>query len=670
MSDFITFRDAVIVQLKKMEKTGELFEVDIDKSYLYQEYLLSFPEGTNPIFKERTEHDCNCCKGFIRNIGNVVAILDGKITSIWDISIGGTYQVVADTLASIVKGKTIKYPYRHYETNIGKKISHVDEVTTWDHFYHTLDRKFVMHKDSIPSFVGRANSSCGVFKRGLNETMLYAVSTVIDLISQGSLYRGEEHLLTCNTVKKLLVQYNSITNAKAKEAFIWSNFTDTNTQWVTGFRNTVIGTLLTDLSNNVDLEVAVKKFEDKVAPHNYKRPVALVTQGMIKKAEQKVTELGIEDALYRRYATTEDLTINNVLFADRSAKQTMGVFDSILSEAKTNKPNLDKIEEVSIEKFINNILPNAETIELLLENKHESNFVSLIAPKYLDSKGIFKWGNNFSWSYNGEVTDSVKEKVKRAGGNVTGDLRISLAWHNADDLDLHLIEPNNHKVYFSNRRSSYSDATLDVDMNAGVTMNKVDPVENITWDNKIRIMQGEHKVVVNNFCKRSGSNVGFTLEVEYEGEVKSYHFDKSPRNGQSTNAFSFSVDPKKGLVIKSDKKHTAQHKEIWGVTTNNFVKVDMVMNSPNHWDGEGTGNKHYFFMIDSCKNPEDTRGFYNEFLAGELNEHRKVFEVLASKLKVPYTDNQLSGIGFSSTQRNSVVCKVSGAFNRLIKINF
>ncbi len=94
------------------------------------------------------------------------------------------------------------------------------------------------------------------------------------------------------------------------------------------------------------------------------------------------------------------------------------------------------------------------------------------------------------------------------------------------------------------------------------------------------------------------------------------------------------------------------------------------MNSPNHWDDHTTGNKHYFFVIDGCINPESTRGFYNEFLTNDLLEHKRVFELLGSKTKTEETDEQLSGLGFSSTVRNSIVCKVYGSFNRTLKINF
>lgn len=108
----------------------------------------------------------------------------------------------------------------------------------------------------------------------------------------------------------------------------------------------------------------------------------------------------------------------------------------------------------------------------------------------------------------------------------------------------------------------------------------------------------------------------------------------------------------------------------WNIDTNKFHKVNVMMLSPNYWDEQGIGNKHYFFMLDDCKNPEPVRGFFNEYLNSELTPHRKVFEVLADKMKTPYQEHQLSGLGFSSTMRNSVIVKVDGTFSRTLKVNF
>ncbi len=95
------------------------------------------------------------------------------------------------------------------------------------------------------------------------------------------------------------------------------------------------------------------------------------------------------------------------------------------------------------------------------------------------------------------------------------------------------------------------------------------------------------------------------------------------------------------------------------------------MLSPNHWGENSTGNKHYMFILDNCKTTEQVRGFYNEFLSEKLTPHRKVFEVLASKMKVEPTKEQLAGIGFNTTTPNNVILKISNpASTKLYKIQF
>ena len=261
----------------------------------------------------------------------------------------------------------------------------------------------------------------------------------------------------------------------------------------------------------------------------------------------------------------------------------------------------------------------------------------------------------------------MKENVKNMGGNVDGVLRFSIQWNDKDDnkndLDAHCKQPNGRTIYYSDMRDRETSGVLDVDI--------VNPdgvaVENIIYTDLRKMPKGDYKFLVHNFTDRGGK--GFTAEIEFNGKIYSFSHNSKIRSGGKVEVATVNLS-ESGFTIKEKLKSSISSKEIWNVNTMKWLKVNMIMNSPNHWDGNETGNKHHFFMLEGCKNPDNSRGLYNEFLINDLIEHRKVFEVLGSKIKAPESDNQLSGLGFSSTVENEVLVKVTGKTNRIIKIKF
>ena len=669
MSEFHVFKKAISKKFEEMQK-HDLFITNVDKDDLWSTYLSSFPEGTNPIFIERTEHDCNCCKQFIRAVGNVVAIIDNKLVSIWDVEVDNFYQDVADAMSiAVKKKKKISNAFLHYEASAGtdKNVQHAQANNgdkadiIFHHFYVGIHAKFVKKEYEIGTILSKSKSNQAVFMRGMKELSLDAAETVLELIEQNSLYRGEEHE---EAVKAFITQKKKFDKIAKK---LQGNYC-----WAIGYsgvRNTAIGTLITDISDGVGLNKSVASFESKVAPANYKRSSAVVTKGMLDNAKKIVEELGIEPSLFRRYAHVDDITIPNVLFADRKAKKEMGVLDDLV-KTPTKIKNLDKVEEVDIKTFVESILPKADSIEIMVDNNHINNFMSLIAPVNPDAPNILKWGNNYSWAYKGEVADSMKDRVKKAGGNITGDLRFSIQWNenndNGNDFDAHCKEPNGNLIYYQKRgQRQPSSGMLDVDI---INPNGKVAVENIVYNDKSKMPEGDYLFRVHNFSDCGGRS-GFRAEIEFDGVIHSYNHDKVIKDHDFIDVAI--VQLKKGVFSIASRLESSQtSNNIWGIDTHQFSRVSMIMNSPNHWDGEKTGNKHYFFMLEGCLNDQKARGFFNEFLNEDLREHRKVFEVLGSKLKCEESDNQLSGVGFSSTQRNQLLCKVSGSFSRIIKINF
>lgn len=399
-----------------------------------------------------------------------------------------------------------------------------------------------------------------------------------------------------------------------------------------------------------------------MAPANYKRPKAIVTQKMIENAFTEIEKLGIESALVRRHANITDMNVNDVLFVDNSVKSKMrgSLKDQLLAEVPQQVRKLASLD-LDIEKFVSEVLPNVESMEVKFEGKNISKLMSITAPVHEEVESIFKWDNNFAWSYNGEVTDSIKEKVKKAGGNVNAKLRVSLAWFNYDDLDLHCHGPDGH-VFYGNPAGQYGrrnlSRILDVDMNAGGgypgrSGSSREPVENLSWENP---RDGIYKIEVHQYHRMETKDEGFRLQFHLNGETREYSYGHGVRG--TVQCLTFKIQDGHLTTLSTGKElihASTQTQDMWGVKTNTLVPVRTMLLSPNHWENSNkTGSKHWFFILKDCVNPDEVRGIYNEFLRPDLEKHRRVFELLGARTKCVPVPNQLSGLGFTRGRGDSL----------------
>lgn len=686
MSLFPQFARLVAEAFQRMAKAGPVLVAGVTGDDLYATYLGSFPEGTDPVFRKRTEHDCSSCKNFVRRVGNVVAINDeGAVRTIWDEAAKSApehYKHVASVMREKVLAAPISDLFRvsTKETSFGTATSRSQDpqtlkALTWDHFY-TGPIPAGLQAASPGEVCGAFRTTVQVFERGLVELTPDAVGTVMDLIAANSLYRGEEHRPAVKSFQAAQRAYLKLGEID-RRTYAWAHAGDPSAR----FRNTVIGTLVQALSEGVDLETAVRSFEAKVAPQNYKRTSALITPAMVAKAMATIQELDLEPALERRFAVIGDISVRDVLWVDGSAKPLMkgGIGDTLMAHAQnasTATVDESRAEEITLDAFMANVLPGATGVEVLFKNEHVGNLVGITAPVHPEPKQLFRWTNDFGWSYGGNVADSIRERVKKAGGRVEGaTLRVSLSWTNYDDLDLHIHEPAgrgtgslyNH-IFYGNKNGS-SGGVLDVDMNAGGGHTR-EPVENIVWTR--RVPDGAYRVVVNNYNQRETNDVGFVIEVECGGKTSHFSYNKAVRNKQDVTVCTLHM--KDGAIERIEAGEpgvsaTTLKQEKWGLTTGAFVKVNAVTLSPNYWGDNAVGNRHTFFVLDGCQCDEELRGIFNEFLHPRLEPHRKVMEIVGDKTKCRPTVGGLAGLGFSSTKKDNFVVRVrSGKSQRTFNV--
>lgn len=678
---FEDLKKQVNKRFQQLAASGKLYRVDVDRDKIWETYLQAFPEENDV----RQSNNCNCCKSFLRQYGGTVAIdpVTLETLTLWDFAFEDPeYADAVVALRDYVKSLPIAGLFLNPFPKCGTDQS-PDPVKkiVWKHFYFELPDMFV--KRDSAAFEGTARESKTMLQRALNELSEEALETVQELIAQNSLYRGDTAVPVLQAFMKVKKDYKKLDQRDAGKLsnFCWIESQRQHAFSVCRIRNTALGTLIEKLSEGADLEASVEAYLRMMDPTNYKRPKALATPKMIENAKQRLTDLGMLGSLKRRLMTAADLTVDNVLHVYRpAASKTEDVFGEMVKDAIVHPRTFSKNAEIPIDKFIADVLPNAQGLRVLAENEHLSHLVSLVAPQEPEVPTMFQWGNNISWSYAGNVADSIKERVKNAGGNVDGVLRVSLSWENSDDLDLHIKEPGGHEIFYSNRRSkSPTGGMLDVDSN-GLDGLRPDPVENIIWTTH-PTKGGDFQVIVNNFSKRGTDSQGWQLEIEYEGQS---FFFSSPNNGQSGHNFyvaKFNYTKKDGFKIVesmdegngASKSKDYATKEKWGIQTGKFHRVKAMTLSPNYWaNAQGSGIKHYFFMLDKCEPDEPVRGIYNEFLKPELAPDRKVFEMLGNKLPVEKSEDCLAGLGFTAARGSHVFVEVENgpASKQVMKVVF
>ena len=671
---FSVFSKAVHARWQEMSK-HELYVTDIGDE-IFDKYLASFPAGSNPMFRKRTEHDCSTCRRFVRHLGRMVGIDGGTVVTVWGgLDLPHPFREVAEALDSVVRAAKIVSVFRTKEKLFGADHNY-DNVTKerWDHFWGAVAER---HWSATPEkHRGEKDAAFQVMNRGLTEIPISVTDTVLDLIAENSLYRGEQYKAALTGFRELQVAFkkHGEVGHSRDDLFVWENLDHKFGR----IRNDVIGTLLVDLAEEkMEPEAAVKAFEKKVAPENYMRPKPVITQRQVEAAVQQLTSLGLLGAMQRRYARFSDVSVADVLWVDNATQSKMKDGITALLEAHVQKaaPDLKHAVKMSADVFLRDVLPEARSLEVFVENRHQGNFVSLTGAD--GPERMFKWGNNFAWSYDGDLADSdIRRQVQAMGGRVDGVLRFSHQWNydkrNASLMDLHVFMPGNeehedgcHDHYPSgqrvgwNRRTDFiSGGVQDVDYVNPAPEGYV-PVENITFPSMAKLKEGRYVFKIHNWQLRHPTYGGVRAEIECGGQVYSYEIDRPMKHKEWVTVATATL--KDGVfTIEHRLKSATASQDKWGIKTESLVPVTSVMFSPNHWGDNEVGARHLIFALDGCKNPGSCRGIYNEFLKPDLVQHRRVFEVLGAKTKCPPADEQISGVGFTQARNDSVTVVVDG----------
>lgn len=713
------FRVQMQQQLDVMAVTGKLFRANINGDEVWNTYLDAFdkdPFDKDPVFRdpEKTIHNCNHCNNFMRRYGNIVALTDeGNIITLFGFKGVGEFESVSALLNTIILNSGISnvffetfeelknLPYEAFKRSqtiyrlgvhenvkrytkadaeaYGGGVVKENQVIKFEHMSIFLDKMFVKKgQGSIESILADYRDNKEVFKRAMNEISIDTLNLVKDLINQGSLLDGNTHIEKIDAILPLAQVYKDVPSTH-QDNWCWLHSYEF---LYAKFKNTLIGVLCSELSEGMEINKACQNWNKRVDPINYMKASAPITQKQIKEAKIFVEDNGYESAFKRRPATIDDIKSSEILHmnSDGGAKNTdISVFDGVKSTSTRHKRNeFEGIEEIFIEKFMKDILPGCTSVEVFLKNNQEDNMVTLTTAASNDSKPIFKWNNNYSWTFNGNLAGKsmIKNAVKSQGGAVDGVLRFSIMWaedtQDDSDLDAHCKQPNGREIYYNRKKDKNTLGVLDIDIINPQNHKRGDKkvVENITWPDITKMPEGDYKLFIHQYSEKNSK--GFKAEIEFGEEFHEYQHRQGLRQSAKAQI---------AIVSLKDGKFTIKHvlqptdgmgfdKEFYNLKTNHFHKVNLMCLSPNHWGENKVGNKYYLFMLEGAQASKSIRSFHNENLKGDLVVHRKVMEVLANTTMVDSKPKELSGLGFNATVRDEVILRLKGSHKRVVKIKF
>ena len=617
---FDEFNSAVQSNLDKARGRSPHFWIaSVPHKDLVDAYLNGF---TDPVVRQ--EHNCACCKDFLRRVGALVYVDGGKYRSVlWDdAGVPDMYKASVKNLRALVEaGATNVRPYVPTQAHEG-----VASSGGYSHF-------FVKHGLRVSRSVGvrahEVNTGLAVLQATLNEYSPAVLSKVVHLLQTSELYRRDKFLPMARWLRDAYLKTGpSLADyaAAAPAGFCFA-------------KNTALGVLLEKVESGASYAEIERAWNKVLDPMQYQRAQEAPSAGNIAAAEKKIRDLGLEPALRRRYATLADVPQSVRLWSVREAVQaTAGVFSHI--KPKNSVP--EAVGEVTTpattmtwSKFARTVLPSARRISV---QPQADRLVALTTAADTNAPPILSWDredqrNPVAWAYPAGVDGEVRRRLVREGGRFENCLiRCSLIWNHRDDLDLHCVSPYGAEIYFGNK--NVGTGSLDVDMN--VRGESLDPVENIRFVGSAR--SGRYQFIVNNFRNHSGQNsIPFTLELQVGRNI--YRVEGvAPAYARRMTMISFDYNEATQTATFYPVGGGVQTPVpvVTGPAVSGWVPVRCVVPTPDTWTAKAPAN-HVLFLVESEQITAESlqvQGLFPEHLRGDLRDIRSTLEAHFGSQKV------------------------------------
>lgn len=363
---------------------------------LYDLFLANLPE------EARQHYTCRACRNFVNRYGGLVTIDDDGRTypAMWG-DVPDFFVPAVDAIRKAVRRARITGVFITSEKRLG-----IPKTGDWYHMAVDVPKARIF-KDRLNTASQKAaekSQDASMLASAVYKYSLNTIETAVNILRSETLYRGDKIL----GIAEWFLEVKKITEKLGHHGNLGSNIIWKKAATApAGFchvSSSMIGTLLDDIEEGLDLEAIRFRFDAKMHPLKYQRPQAAPSAGNVARAEKIVEELGIANSLRRRFARLDEIETIWKPEPKTSDKVFGGVFAGLKTKEslKPTSPTIvPRTTNITWEKFKRTVLPLAKKIEYYTGNTFDS-YAALVTAADTDAPPIILWDteenrNPFNW---------------------------------------------------------------------------------------------------------------------------------------------------------------------------------------------------------------------------------------------------------------------------------
>ena len=375
---------------------GVIFKVKVNSRHeVFETYLNGFLTAV-----DKQDHNCNCCKGFLRRYGNL-AILDEdcRIKSLlWNEDIvDDFYKQSIANMRLLVESSQIESVFYRPITPSDSFIVGDVEKGGFHHFAFSVKNINKYNDELILSDSAAAISreNFKITNINLKEFSKEVVTTVLDYFKlDAKLKVHTSHIANLAWFAELKNATSRYSGQQVSRNIVWKAIATASSGKIK-IASTVVGEFLKSRSTGTSYETAKANFLKMTDASKYMRPTVAPSEGAVQAAERIFKELDLEASLDRRFLRIDEI-INWVwqpkeAIVDPSDKK--GIFSDLVTKEGAAECDPGQVNGGSMSwvEFEKEILPKADKVSVFLNPAQRYLFGGMTQATNPDSKPILVW---------------------------------------------------------------------------------------------------------------------------------------------------------------------------------------------------------------------------------------------------------------------------------------